>query len=240
MNLIFKISGISKQRFHQWLDRISRRKEEQMQLLPIVKQIRADHPRLSSREIYFMLKPQTMGRDRFEAFCFSNGLKVAVVKSKYKTTDRLGLIRFPNLLLSAQELTGVNQVWVSDITYFFMGTGVYYLTFITDLYSRKIVGYTASMTLRTEDTTLPAIRMALKNRYINLNSEMIFHSDGGGQYYCKEFLQLTSHFGMRNSMGKCAYDNPHAERVNGTIKNDYLIPYQPETFEELKIKLKNQ
>jgi hypothetical protein len=236
MSHIFKVSGISKQCFHQWLDRSSVRKEEQMHLLPIIRQIRGDHPRLSCREIYRMLKPKTMGRDRFESFCFINGFKVDVVRNKFKTTDQLGLIRFPNLLFETRELTGINQVWVSDITYYFLKNEVYYLTFIMDLYSRKIVGYAASKTLFTTETTLPALNMALRGR--SLTPGLIFHSDGGGQYYCKAFLELTSKHKMKNSMGRTAYENPHAERVNGTIKNDYLIPYQPSSYNELQSHLK--
>lgn len=233
MNRLFKIVGISKQGFHQWLDRGIKRKEEQMQLLPIIQQIREDHPRLSCREIYYMLKPKYIGRDRFESFCYSNGYKIDTHKSRYRTTDSLGVIRFPNLLLETGELTGTNQIWVSDITYFQIRNDVYYLTFITDLYSRNIVGYRASVTLKTEDTTLKALNKALKGRDIQKNSGLIIHSDGGGQYYCKEFLCVTKLYGMRNSMGKSAYDNPHAERVNGIIKNDYLAYYQPQDFKEL-------
>jgi putative transposase len=76
-----------------------------------------------------------------------------------------------------------------------------------------------------------ALRHALKNR--QPGKGLILHSDGGGQYYCKEFKQLTSHTELLNSMGKCAYDNPYAERLNGTIKNDYLIHFRPSNLQEL-------
>lgn len=205
-----------------------------MQLLPIIMEIREDHPKLSAREIYYMLKPEHMGRDRFEEFCFSNHLKVATKRNKYKTTNSNGVIRFPNLLLTLNELTGVNQLWVSDITYFPIGKQVFYLTFIMDVYNRKIVGYSASKTLYTEDTTLKALTMAIKSQRVGKESGIIIHSDGGGQFYSQQFTAKTSDYGMRNSMGKSVYENPFAERINGTIKNDYLIPYQPEDFEELK------
>jgi len=204
-----------------------------MQLLPIIRQIRDKNPRLSCREIYYMLLPKYTGRDRFEAFCFDHGLKLEVTRNWHRTTDSLGVIRFPNLLLDLDELTGVNQVWVSDITYYQINKEVFYLTFITDLYSRAIVGYCSSESLLTEETTLVALKMALKARNIGKNSGLIIHSDGGGQYYCKEFISITNQYGMRNSMGKNVFENPHAERVNGTIKNDYLIPYLPKNFEEL-------
>lgn len=204
-----------------------------MQLLPIIRDIRESNPRLSCREIYYILMPKFTGRDNFEIFCHSHGLKLNVTRNWHRTTDSLGVIRFPNLLLELDELTGVNQVWVSDITYYQINKEVFYLTFITDLFSRVIVGFCASRSLSTEETTLVALKMAIKKRNIGKNSGLIFHSDGGGQYYCKHFIALTSQYGMRNSMGENVFENPHAERLNGTIKNDYLIPYQPRSFEEL-------
>jgi len=188
--------------------------------------------------MYDMLNPRHMGRDYFERFCFEEGLKVVIKGKKYKTTDSRGVIRFPNLLLELEELSGVNQLWVSDITYFDLAGRVYYITFILDIFNREIVGYSLSKTLKTLDTSLKALQMGLENRKIEKGCGIIFHSDGGGQYYSKEFLSVTRQYGIKNSMGKTAYENPHAERINGTIKNDYLIPYQPENFEELNNMLK--
>lgn len=237
MSALYYNIEISKQAFHQWLDRTMAIYEEQTNLLLIIRQLREDHPRLSCRQFYFMIKPNTMGRDRFEAFCHGQGFKIEYKKRRYKTTDSRGVIYFPNLILTLDELTYVNQLWVSDITYYEIGSTLYFLTFITDIYNRELIGFSASDNLRTDSTTLPAIKMAMASRKLKKGSGLIFHSDGGGQYYCKEFVKLTKEYGIRNSMGKSAWENPHAERVNGTIKNDYLIPYQPRDFKELKKKL---
>ena len=234
MNQIYTSTRISKQAFHQWLNRSLIVFEEQENLLPILRQIRQNHPVMSCRQMYLMLKPATMGRDRFELFCYTHGYKVERKRIRYKTTDSRGVIYFPNLLLSLDELSGVNQLWVSDITYFEIMKEVYYLTFITDIYNRELVGYNASVRLRTEHTTLPALSMAIRKTKLKRESGLIFHSDGGGQYYSKTFTALTKSYGIRNSMGKTAYENPHAERVNGTIKNNYLIHYQPDSYNKLK------
>jgi putative transposase len=233
MSQLYSIAGISKQGFHQGLDRELKRRDEQMQLLPIIRQIRKDHPRLSCREMYFMLRPEYMGRDQFERFCHGHGYKVFSGKRFIRTTDSFGVNRFPNLLLDTEQITGINQVWVSDITYYQISDRVYYLTLIMDLYSRKIVGWNASESLRTEHTTLPALAKAIASRAIPLHSNLIIHSDGGGQYYSREFRKLTGFYGMRNSMCASVYENPHAERINGTIKNAYLVPYAPESFADL-------
>lgn len=232
MKELFQTLGISKQAFHQYLNREMLKMEEQQQLLPLIDKVRSDHPGMGAREMYRLIKPQTMGRDHFMDFCYQAGYKLEIKRSPHRTTNSKGVVRFNNLLAETSiELTSVNQLWVSDITYYRLGEGFYYLTFITDLYSRRIVGWKGSKTLMTKDTTLPALAYAL--RYRKVAKGLILHSDGGGQYYSKQFLELTEQHGIRNSMGKTAYENPHAERVNGIIKNAYLIPYCPKSFAKL-------
>ena len=230
MNALYQVAGTSKQAFHQYLDKQMLLLEEQQQLLPIISQIRADHPRLSVRTMYLMLHPQSMGRDRFEQFCYLYGYKLAVKRAYHRTTDSLGVTRFENLILD-RELTGVNQIWTSDITYYRIGERFYYITFILDLYSRFIVGHAVSANLLTEQTTIPALNMPLKLR--EPSGGLIFHSDGGGQYYCKAFLAITKSNQIRNSMCETVYENAHAERINGTVKNDYLAYYGPQDYIQL-------
>ena len=230
MNALYRVVGISRQSFHQRLGRQMKLRRESGLLLPAIQKIREDHPHLSSRQMYGMIRPALMGRDRFEAYCFKNGFKVQVKRSFHRTTNSLGVTRFDNLLENRQ-VTGINQVWVSDITYYRIGEKFYYLTFILDLYSRFIVGYSTSRTLLTEDTTIPALKMALKTR--DKTAGVVIHSDGGGQYYSKEWLALTKKGKLKNSMCESVYENAHAERLNGIIKNDYIKPYGPESFDQL-------
>jgi transposase InsO family protein len=237
MNEIYRVIGMSKQNFHQVMDRMLLQQMEKEQLLIIIRQVRKDHPKMSCRDLYRLVRPQFMGRDRFEAFCFEEGFMVELKKNFRRTTNSLGVTRFPNLI-QGLELTGVNHVWVSDITYYEMNNRFYYLTFIMDLYSRKIIGYSESVSLLTADTTIPALNMAIRARKGQDLAGMIFHSDGGGQYYCKEFLKITGHYGMLNSMCETVFENPHAERLNRTIKNNYLYPYGPENRIELRTMLK--
>jgi len=224
---------MSKQNFHQrmnhWLDQ----KEEQAALIPLIREIREDHPNMSARVMYQKIRPQTMGRDKFEAFCFEHGFKVVCPKNYRKTTDSSGVEHFPNLI-EGLEITGVNQVFVSDITYYEMNGRFYYLTLIMDVYNREIVGHSASDNLRTKSTSLPALQMVVNTIGPDPLKGAIFHSDGGGQYYAQEFLKLTSRLEMRNSMAEEVFENSHSERLNGIIKNDYLIGYGPQTLPELR------
>jgi len=234
MNTVYRLAGTSKQNFHQRLDRMLTKQEEAAQLLPIVIQLRNEHPMMSSRKFYTMLKPETIGRDKFESFCHSNGLKVNQKRNFKKTTDSSGVIRFINLV-TGREFTSINQAWVSDITYIRIGEKFYYLTMIMDLHSRYIVGYSLSRRLKTEVTTIPALKMALRKLTPSERKGIIIHSDGGGQYYSKAFLRLTK--GMKNSMCETVYENPHAERINGIIKNEYLLPNKPKSYLALKTEL---
>ena len=216
---------------------LSRRKykfEEQEQLIPLINEVRQDHPRMSARDIYLKLKPCCMGRDQFEHFCMDSGYRIKRLKNFRVTTNSLGVTRFENQIKDL-KVTGVNQVFVSDITYYEMGLDVYYLTFIMDLYNREVVGWSASDNLRTENTTLPALLRVINERgRANLKGAII-HSDGGGQYYCKEFKKLTKDLEMINSMTETkVYENSHAERLNGIIKNNYLYPYGPKDMASLK------
>lgn len=216
---------------------LSRRRykyEEQEQLIPLINEIRRDHPRMSARDIYLKLHPSCMGRDQFERFCMDSGYRIKKLKNFRVTTNSLGVTRFPNLIKDLR-VTGVNQVFVSDITYFDLGSDTRYLTFIMDLYNREIVGYSESDNMRTENTTLPALHKLINERgRVNLKGA-IMHSDGGGQYYSNDFKALTKELGMINSMTEeTVYENSHAERLNGIIKNNYLYPYGPTTVTSLK------
>jgi putative transposase len=189
---------------------------------------------MSARDIYLKLHPVCMGRDQIERFCMDSGYRIKKLKNFKVTTNSLGVTRFPNMIKDL-EVTGVNQVFVSDITYFDIGQDTFYLTFIMDLFNREIVGYSDSDNLRTENTTLPALHKVSKERgKVNLKGAII-HSDGGGQYYCNDFKALTKELGMINSMTEeKVYENAHAERLNGIIKNNYLYPYGPTNRASLK------
>ncbi len=230
MNQVYRYIGYSKQAFHQKMDRQQQETAEALLLLPIIEELRQEHPGVAARELYRMLKPAEMGRDKFESFCFEHGYKLQRPKAYRRTTDSSGVIRFPNLM-AGRELTGINQGWSSDITYYCIADRFFYITFIIDLYSRMITGFSVSIRLLTEETTLPALQMAVAAR--KPAAGLIFHSDGGGQYYSKAFLELSGNYGIKNSMCDSVYENAHAERINGTIKNQYLKGYDPQCYKSL-------
>jgi putative transposase len=230
MNEVYRYTGYFKQSFHQRINRLLRIEEQHLLLLPVIAELRQEHPGVGARQLYRIIKPLYIGRDRFEKLCFDYGFKLDRPKAYKRTTNSSGVIRFANLIEYA-EFTRINQAWSSDITYYQIGEQFYYITFIIDLFSRKITGFSVSNRLLTELTTLPALQMALKQRAPAPG--LIFHSDGGGQYYSKEFLKLTQAHQVNNSMCDVVYENAHAERVNGTIKNQYLKGYAPADYQSL-------
>jgi len=229
---MYKAVGYSKQAIHQYIGRSNTYKEEVYHIVELIRQIRKDHPTMCCRSMYYKINPSYIGRDRFEAICRAYGFTSERSKAKHKTTDSSGVVRFDNLL-NELKLSKIDQAWSSDITYYEIDGSFYYITFILDCYSRLILGYNVSNRLLTQQTTLPAMRMAIKTRKSQISRGIIFHSDGGGQYYADNFLELTDRYGFRNSMCKHAYENGKAERVNGVIKNNYLKHWNIESLSDL-------
>ena len=113
-------------------------------------------------------------------------------------------------------------MWVADITYLPVHEGEAYLSLVTDAYSRKIVGYHVHDNLKTE-SVIKAFSTALKRR--KYDGTLIHHSDRGIQYCSAQYQALHDKYGVRCSMtdGYDCYQNAVAERVNGILKNEYLV-----------------
>jgi putative transposase len=231
MNGLLRSLGLTKQAFHQRRLRMFMEQELWAQLIPVIHHWRQDHPGESVRWLYDELKIKGLGRDKFERLCMEHGFRVGVNRNRFRTTDSLYPLAFPNLL-DGLWLTGVNQVWVSDITYLHLHRDVAYITFWMDLMSRYVVGYHVSLSLRSDQTSVPALQQALAAR--NPPPGLILHSDGGGQYYCNQIRTLSAQYQLRNSMGRGVFENAHIERLHQTIKNQYLRYYDPRTLQDLQ------
>ena len=142
-------------------------------------------------------------------------------KRKYvRTTNSEHGFRTYNNRIKELEIGKPNQVWVSDITYISSREGFMYLALITDLFSRKIVGYDISDSLEAEGCKR-ALKKALS--LVRDPKGIIHHSDRGIQYCCKEYIKILKGRKMEISMaakGDC-YENAVAERVNGILKGEY-------------------
>lgn len=221
--------GVTRQAFYEAQLHADRTSIAHMIVLTLVKDLRAEIPILGTRKLLFLLQEEfgkhgiKMGRDKLFDLLRFHGLLIRRRRRMVKTTDsHHWLKKYPNLI---KELTisCAEQLWVSDITYVRTLQGFSYLSLITDAYSRKIVGYAMCQTLSAAGP-LRALKMALAQRQRAVPFILIHHSDRGIQYCSAEYILILRAEKIAISMTQTGspYDNALAERVNGTIKNDFF------------------
>lgn len=195
-------------------------------------------PRIGGKKLYAIIKPKLealdikLGRDCFFDFLKEHNLLVKPKKNYTKTTDsKHWMHKHPNLLKSYQP-TAAENVFVSDITYVKSKEGVHYLSLVTDAFSRKIMGYELSNEMKATDV-VKALDMAINQRLYQHNT--IHHSDRGLQYCSQVYQDTLNTNGIKPSMtdGYDCYQNALAERVNGILKQEFLL-YQCRNIDELK------
>lgn len=196
--------------------------------------IRQEHPGCGLEKLYHQLRPDWIGRDKFVALFISLGYGI-VRSRKFSKTTIPTHIRYPNLI-EGLLVYGLNTVWQSDITYYRIGEDHYYIVFIEDVFSRRILGYVVSNHMRAQ-ANMQALDISCKARDCDLGGT-IHHSDRGSQYVDHEYLNALKQNNMLASMGLRGQDNAYVERVNGIIKNEYLKYWSIETLKQLQVKLK--
>lgn len=225
MKQIYLHCGISKQGHHDALQREQRRQSLALSYLGLMVECRGIHPGMGLRTMYAQLKPEGIGRDAFIALGLREGFRLRVLTNPKRTTYAVKNCRYGNLLVE-HRFKGVNRVWVSDLFYFTKFDKHLYVVLIMDAYSRRIVGYSAADNMRAENF-LAALQMALELRGIDdYQNQLIHHSDRGSQYVSEAYTSTLEAYGIQVSMCSNVLENAHAERANGTIKNDYLARYQ--------------
>lgn len=139
---------------------------------------------------------------------------------------------YPNLAKDA-DVTGINQLWVSDITYVRLRNSFVYLAVINDVYTRKCIGWALERSM-TVELTLNALNMAITARKAFGLSGLIHHSDQGVQYAANEYVTVLNENGIKISMSRKGnpYDNAFAESFIKTIKAEEVYINEYETFEE--------
>lgn len=236
MKDLYQHVGFSKQAHHSWLKRQELQKDKWFLIEPILSDWRKEHPSMSLKKMYHMLKPDFIGRDKFIEYGMLNGFEAVRYAKKPKTTQSNEKKAYPNLLIDL-GINRINQVWVSDITYFKLASKWHYITFIMDLYSRRIIGYHAASNLFAQ-ANIEALNVALNQRGIkDFQNQLIHHSDRGAQYKSIDYTQILTHASIHISMGKIVYDNIHMERLNQTIKGEYLIHRKMGTLSDLQTHL---
>jgi transposase InsO family protein len=224
---------VNRTAFHAW--RVAEPtvfQEQDAQLAPLVRIIFRKHRRrYGARRIARELQEggHPCSIRKVSKVMRSLGLRAIQPKSFVpKTTDsnhRLGYS--PNLLLNAADPTGIDQVWVGDITYIPLDGGTFcYLATLMDLFSRRIVNWHLHEDM-TEHLVLSALRSAIKER--QPPTGIIHHTDRGGQYAGNDYRAVLRRADIGQSMSRPdnCYDNAFMESFLGTVKNELeMTEYQ--------------
>jgi putative transposase len=243
---ISRLFGLTRQAIYQHEWRQQELTIEAELIIQQVIEIRKRHSVIGTRKLYLMLQPFLLeheikiGRDKlFELFA---EYKLLIRKRKRKISTTQSYHRFhkyPNIIRDMQ-ITRKNQLWVSDITYYKLMGKFAYLSFVTDAYSHKIVGYHVAETLEAVHC-LKALQMAVSSTDFSNDYNIIHHSDRGIQYCSEEYVSLLNKHDILISMTEKGdpLENSIAERLNGIIKGEYLNQQSYKSIKELEASLSN-
>jgi len=237
--------GKSRQAFHQMEMRRTKETVDKEVLLVYIKEIRKQQPRLGTRKMYEMLQNVMktnaikIGRDKLFLLLKGHNLLVKKRRKHVVTTDSNHVYKRYANLIKEYIPTGPEQIWASDITYLSIENGFVYLSLVTDLYSKRIMGYNVYPTLETAGP-LGALKIALKNR-MHPASKLIHHSDHGIQYCCQEYISVLESNQIQISMSARGnpYENAMAERVNGILKYEFYLNRYFRNLEEVQLVVKD-
>ena len=223
-----ELLGYSKQSYYKQIHSKEEAKIQDELILELIKVKRKLWKKGSGRNLHSSLSKEfrqhniKMGRDKFFSFLGKNGLLIKKKQRRTRTTFSYHHFhKYPNLIREL-KVERVNQVIVTDITYLYLrdSDSFAYLFLVTDLFSRKIIGFKVSDNLSAR-SGVEALRMALYN--MSDIEDSIHHSDRGIQYCSHEYTRLLKNNGIRISMTENSdpLENAVAERINKTVKEEF-------------------
>ena len=205
--------------------------------MEIIRFERARQPRMGTRKLYkkheAALNRLGFGRDRLFDFLRDRDMLVRPKRRWRTTTDSNHALRRYDNLLADYQLSRPNEVFASDITYLRTVSGFCYLSLVTDVFSRKIVGWDVSSRL-SADGSIRALKRALGQA--GGTQGLIHHSDQGIQYCCGQYVKVLEKRKVKISMASKGnpYENAIAERVNGILKDEYYLDITFATVKEAR------
>jgi putative transposase len=219
--------GVDRQVYYRSKKSKRKRQDIASQVVDLVREIRKQMPRIGTRKLYYLLEqklePLSVGRDRLFRILKANHLLIIPKRSYRITTNSHHRFRKHKNLIEQMAITRPEQIWVSDITYLGNRENPCYLSLVTDAYSKLIMGYNVSENLNTENC-IKALEKAVKGRQYK-SKPLIHHSDKGIQYCSNEYQKMISDNRLQCSMTESydPYQNAIAERVNGILKQEFMI-----------------
>lgn len=219
--------GISRQVYYRKIRRRACKQTKAGQVVSLVMEIRKSMPRIGVRKLYYLLQDKLLhlkiGRDKFFDILRANHLLIQPKRSYHITTNSHHRFRKHQNLILDTVINRPEQVWVSDITYIGKREKPCYLSLVTDAYSKKIMGHYVADNLNTE-SSLMALKVAVKSRKDKALS-LVHHSDRGLQYCADDYQNMLNKHNVKCSMTNNGdpYENAVAERINGILKQEFMI-----------------
>ncbi len=217
----------------------SARSRRDAALIPVVKELhQANYGVYGVRKMWHAMARAggDVGRDQVARLMRLAGVSGVVRGRKPSTTIPAKVPDHrPDLVNRNFRVHAPNQLWVADITYVRTTNGFCYTAFVTDAFSRKIVGWSTRTTMRTDALPLEALEHALLSAKDQALDGLVHHSDRGSQYVSIRYTEHLANAGLTASVGTAgdAYDNALAETVNGLYKTEliYARPAWPSATE---------
>jgi putative transposase len=211
-------------------------KEEETELRAQIQEIVLAHRRrYGSRRVTKELRNRGLitNRKRVARIMREDNLLAIRYRKFVPTSDSAHRYQVYFNLAKRMEVTGINQLWVADITYIRLREEFVYLAVILDAYSRCVIGWALERSIQTR-LTLAALQMALADR--QPPPGVAHHSDRGAQYACPEYVQVLLEHEMVPSMSRpgCPYDNAACESFMKTLKQEEIYANQYRDLEELR------
>jgi len=220
--------GLKRDAYYKYKDRADKRLEIEQHIIEIIKKRRKSLPREGVRKLNKSLENEfvkanlKVGRDTL--FNVLRKHQMLTLRKKYSARTTNSLHRFYKYknIIKDVEVSRPNQVWVSDITYIRTIKGFCYLALITDMHSRKIVGYDLSDSLELNGCVRALNKALYQTKSIK---GLIHHSDRGIQYCSNVYTQILKRNKIDISMTEenHCYENALAERVNGILKDEFYL-----------------
>jgi transposase InsO family protein len=226
--------GYSKQAYYQSINRGETNAFNEYLIVELIRKKRTIWKKGSGRNLLASLQPDfarhgiSIGRDAFFDLLKRNGLLIRRKSRRARTTQSYHHFHKYSNLIEEVIPDRPSQVWVSDITFLWCQTEqcFLYLFLITDMYSRKVVGFALGDTLEAR-WALGALQMAIDQSIGSLQG-LIHHSDRGVQYCCGDYIAELCAHEIQPSMTQNGdpLENPIAERINLTLKDEFMENYK--------------
>ena len=229
------LAGVSRAGFYRWLT-VEEPREEEMEVRAAIHEVVVEHRgRYGYRRVSRELRRRglVVNHKRVARLMREDNLLAVQPRAWVQTTDSYHELKVYLNLAARMQLTGINQLWVADITYIRLRTEFLYLAVVLDAWSRKVVGWALERSLAAQ-LTVTALEQAIAQR--QPLPGLVHHSDRGAQYACREYVSLLESQSMLPSMSRAAnpYDNASCESFMRTLKREEIYANSYRDREDLR------